>query len=292
MKWINLEKNKTELEDVIFRQEHKVKKLSSSVKNILNIVKLKNIEIDNNKKYITSLQNTIKELKKEIYMIRLNKIEENSKDILNLKMQIKDKNENRNNIIINKEKNIYKFLSRKNNNISRNYQRNIFSYLENKRNENKITTKNMTNNITPLNISKIGKSYHYKERNYDSFVGKINGSNQQSRCDAYSENRNNKTRIVKVAQILNYKHFRNGSNLKLLKNKNRNTSIKNFMSLNDNLKKIYKIKDDKKLINSSEEKDLINNNSNINNNKFSFDQNIYRKFKKYNNNDATNKSFF
>jgi chromosome segregation ATPase len=56
----NLEKNKKELEDVIFQQENKVNELSSSVKRIINIVKKKNLEINNNKIYIKNLKKTIK----------------------------------------------------------------------------------------------------------------------------------------------------------------------------------------------------------------------------------------
>ena len=66
----NLEKNKRELEDVIFQQENKVNELSTSVKKIVNMVKIKDIEINNNKIYINNLEETIKDLNKEFHQIR------------------------------------------------------------------------------------------------------------------------------------------------------------------------------------------------------------------------------
>ena len=73
----NLEKNKKELEDVIFQQENKVNELSSSVKKITNIIKIKDIELNNSKIYINNLEDTIKDLNKEFHQIRLKKKKEN-----------------------------------------------------------------------------------------------------------------------------------------------------------------------------------------------------------------------
>ena len=84
----NLEKNKKELEDLIFQQENKVTELYSSVKTIMNVIKIKNLEISNNKIYINNLEETIKDLNKEFHQIRIKKKKENYKEISNLKNQL------------------------------------------------------------------------------------------------------------------------------------------------------------------------------------------------------------
>ena len=78
----NLEKDKKELEDVILEQENKVNELSSSVKNIIEMMNKKNSEITNNKIYIKNLEETIRDLNKEFRNMRLKKNKENSKEII------------------------------------------------------------------------------------------------------------------------------------------------------------------------------------------------------------------
>jgi len=76
-----LEKNKNELEGVIRQQEKKVNELSSSLKDIINIAKMKNIEINNNQIYINNLEQVIKDLNNEFRKIRQYKKSKESKEI-------------------------------------------------------------------------------------------------------------------------------------------------------------------------------------------------------------------
>ena len=132
----NLEKNKKELEDVIFQQENKVNDLSASMKKIINVIKKKNLEINNNKIYINNLEETIKDLNKEFHQIRLNKKKENSLEISNLKNQLEtikkeyqkliEYNINNNNIYTNRQLYNYNHISN-NHIISRNYNINNYS---------------------------------------------------------------------------------------------------------------------------------------------------------------------
>ena len=84
----NLEKDKKELEDVIIEQENKVTELSSSVNSIIEMIKQKNTEITNNKLYIKNLEETIKDLNREFYNMRMKKKKENSKEIVKLRTQL------------------------------------------------------------------------------------------------------------------------------------------------------------------------------------------------------------
>ena len=213
IKLLNLEKNKKELEDVIFKQESKVSKLSSSVQKILNVVKLKDIEINNNKIYINNLEETIKDLNKEFQIIRLNKKKNNSEDILNLKKQLENLikeyqkiiKKNNNNIgikrlIINhnhfSKKN---FLSR-NVNISKNIN-------ESNRKKIQFMIKNGNGTNFRSIIGKHGKSNGAEKHSYELFNEKNNYSNIRSPYFEYNENSKN---IIKKIQLQKYKNSING----------------------------------------------------------------------------------
>ena len=157
----NLEKNKRELEDVIFQQENKVNELSTSVKKIVNMVKIKDIEINNNKIYINNLEETIKDLNKEFHQIRLKKKKDNSQEISNLKSQLEhlkkeyQKLIDNNNNESNRQMFNYNHISN-NQIISRNYNINNFNN-ENKKIRIKMCLNNPKNKISysSLNISNI-----------------------------------------------------------------------------------------------------------------------------------------
>ena len=157
----NLEKNKRELEDVIFQQENKVNELSTSVKKIVNMVKIKDIEINNNKIYINNLEETIKDLNKEFHQIRLKKKKDNSQEISNLKSQLEhlkkeyQKLIDNNNNEHNRQMFNYNHISN-NQIISRNYNINNFNN-ENKKIRIKMCLNNPKNKISysSLNISNI-----------------------------------------------------------------------------------------------------------------------------------------
>ena len=160
----NLEKNKKELEDVIFQQENKVNELSSSVKKITNIIKIKNIELNNSKIYINNLEETIKDLNKEFHQLRIKKKKENTQEIANLKNQLENLKKEyqklidyNNNIGINRQLFNYNHISN-NHIISRNYNINNFNNDGNKKIRIKMCVNNNQNNkmsYSALNISNI-----------------------------------------------------------------------------------------------------------------------------------------
>ena len=157
----NLEKNKRELEDVIFQQENKVNELSTSVKKIVNMVKIKDIEINNNKIYINNLEETIKDLNKEFHQIRLQKKKDNSQEISNLKSQLEHLKKEYQKLIDNKNnepnRQMFNYNHISNNQIiSRNYNINNFNN-ENKKIRIKMCLNNPRNKISysSLNISNI-----------------------------------------------------------------------------------------------------------------------------------------
>ena len=88
IKFKTLERDKKELEDVILEQENKVNELSSSGKQIIEIMNKRNHEIINNKIYIKNLEETIRELNKEFRSMRIKKESNNSKEIIRLKNQL------------------------------------------------------------------------------------------------------------------------------------------------------------------------------------------------------------
>ena len=157
----NLEKNKRELEDVIFQQENKVNELSNSVKKIVNMVEIKDIEINNNKIYINNLEETIKDLNKEFHQIRLQKKKDNSQEISNLKSQLEHLKKEYQKLIDNNNnepsRQMFNYNHISNNQIiSRNYNINNFNN-ENKKIRIKMCLNNPKNKISysSLNISNI-----------------------------------------------------------------------------------------------------------------------------------------
>ena len=84
----NLKNEKKVLEDVIFKQEKKVLKLSKSYQNVLNIINVKNEEIYRNKNYIFNLEEKIKKLKMKFEKLISDK--EKEKQINDLELKIKN----------------------------------------------------------------------------------------------------------------------------------------------------------------------------------------------------------
>ena len=123
----NLEKDKNELENVILEQENKVNELSTSIKKAIEVLNLKNSELNNNKLYIKNLEDIIRDLNKEFHNMRLKKKKENSMEVEKLKIQLeKLQRENQklmeyNNKIIEAKK-VYEFIPSQNSNyaLSRN----------------------------------------------------------------------------------------------------------------------------------------------------------------------------
>lgn len=156
----NLEKNKKELEDVIFQQENKVNELSMSVKKIVNMVKIKDIEINNNKIYINNLEETIKDLNKEFHQIRLKKKKDNSQEISNLRTQLEQLKKEYQKILDNnngQNRQMFNYNHISNNQIiSRNFNINNYNN-ENKKIRIKMCLNNPKNKISysSLNISNI-----------------------------------------------------------------------------------------------------------------------------------------
>ena len=123
----NLEKDKNELENVILEQENKVNELSTSIKRAIEVLNLKNSELNNNKLYIKNLEDIIRDLNKEFHNMRLKKKKENSMEVEKLKIQLeKLQRENQKLMEYNNKnieaKKIYEFIPSQNSNyaLSRN----------------------------------------------------------------------------------------------------------------------------------------------------------------------------
>ena len=123
----NLEKNKNELENVILEQENKVNELSTSIKKAIEVLNLKNSELNNNKLYIKNLEDIIRDLNKEFHNMRLKKKKENSMEVEKLKIQLeKLQRENQKLMEYNNKnidaKKVYEFIPSQNSNyaLSRN----------------------------------------------------------------------------------------------------------------------------------------------------------------------------
>ena len=130
----NLENDKKELENVILEQENKVNELSLSIKNIIEMLNIKNSEINNNKLYIKNLEDIIRDLNKEFHNMRIKKKKDSSREIEKLKYQLAklqkenqklmEYNSNINNKSNNDIQKIYEFIpSQKNHILSRNIQK-------------------------------------------------------------------------------------------------------------------------------------------------------------------------
>ena len=218
----NLEKNKKELEDVIFQQENKVNELSSSVQKIVNIVKIKNIELNNNKIYINNLEETIKDLNKEFHQMRLKKKKENTQEITNLKNQLENLKKEyqkliayNNNIGLNRQLFNYNHISN-NHIISRNYNINNYNNNGNKKIKIKMCLNNNPNSglsYSALNISNIlnikehkgkrvksQKIIHKNEFNYD-----LNYDMNQKNFNSSNKNnffrKNNETNLYQLNNL-------------------------------------------------------------------------------------------
>ena len=123
----NLEKDKNELENVILEQENKVNELSTSIKKAIEVLNLKNSELNNNKLYIKNLEDIIRDLNKEFHNMRLKKKKENSMEVEKLKIQLeKLQRENQKLMEYNNKnieaKKVYEFIPSQNSNyaLSRN----------------------------------------------------------------------------------------------------------------------------------------------------------------------------
>jgi len=123
----NLEKDKNELENVILEQEKKVNELSTSIKKAIEVLNLKNSELNNNKLYIKNLEDIIRDLNKEFHNMRLKKKKENSMEVEKLKIQLeKLQRENQKLMEYNNKnieaKKVYEFIPSQNSNyaLSRN----------------------------------------------------------------------------------------------------------------------------------------------------------------------------
>ena len=130
----NLEKDKNELENVILEQEKKVNELSTSIKKAIEVLNLKNSELNNNKLYIKNLEDIIRDLNKEFHNMRIKKKKDSSREIEKLKYQLAklqkenqklmEYNSNINNKSNNDIQKIYEFIpSQKNHILSRNIQK-------------------------------------------------------------------------------------------------------------------------------------------------------------------------
>ena len=252
----NLEKNKKELEDVIFKQENKVNELSSSVQKIINIVKIKNIEINNNKIYITNLEETIKDLNKEFHQLRLTKKKENIQEITNLKNQLQNLQkeyqkliEYNNTIKINRQLFNYNHISN-NHIISRNYNINNFNNDGNKKIRIKMCLNNNPKNrlsYSSLNISNIvnehkgkrvnsQKSIHNNDDMYDAYndmISKDYYSPKQNNLKSKTNTRNNNNSNMKNIKMRKLGNIRYKSNLNInQKNKFKNKSQSNISPYN------------------------------------------------------------
>ena len=298
LKCQNLEKNKKELEDVIFQQENKVNELSVSVKQVMNIVKIKNIEISNNKIYINNLEETIKELNKEFHQIRINKKKENSQEILNLKNQLENLKKEYQKLIeynsIGKNRQMFNYNHISNNHIiSRNYNINNFNNYNNSRN-GKIKIKMVVNNkpknrmsYSTLNISNMinindqkrkrvnsQKNIHDNAINYDFYNdNNYNYSNnkrlKQISYELSNSNQNINNYNAKNIQIKRLGNIRYNSNFKQINKKVKNKSQEN--DINTHIIKRFKLKDEKYIKKDSERKDTkIRKIKKINSNYFKY----------------------
>ena len=237
----SLEINKKLLEDVVFKQETKVLKLSKSYKDIMNLMNVKDEEISKNKSYILTLENTIKDLKNKFEKMKNDEKEHKIKE-LELKIKILQKN--------NEKKNVQKEKIFENNNNFGNNIHNINYFIESPRFNSKNDyfknkQKLFKNKIQP---SSIFNSFNVKKNN-DNIVNNkkilINNYRDKniSNLKVFNDNIRykiyNKNKINKRGKLL--KHDR--SNNEIINNHNisQNIYTSNSLSLN------------KKIINNNED---------------------------------------
>ena len=237
----NLEKNKKELEDLVFKQENKVNELSLSVKKIINIVKIKNIEINNSKIYINNLEDTIRDLNKEFRHLRQMKNNDSEREISYLKTQLE--------------------------NLKKEYQK-LMDYNNNKNNSN--NNINNSNNFSPANISSNDRMYNYSHITKNQIISKnynINNYNNISdNSDKTNTNINNKNEIITNNNKIKIKiHLKNDKNSLLFNNKSTNGNksrrlnysafdISNFANKGSNSKHLYINKNKKNLFRSLQQR--------------------------------------
>ena len=253
--------------------------LSSSVKKITNIIKIKDIELNNSKIYINNLEDTIKDLNKEFHQIRLKKKKENTKEIINLKKQLENLKKEyqklidyNNNIALNRQLFNYNHISN-NHIISRNYNINNYNNNGKKKIKIKMCLNNNQNNklsYSALNISNIVNINEHKGKRINSqkniFKNEINYdlNNDVILKDFNSLNKNNTKNINN--EELNYNPINNMKNIKIKKlgniryNYNFNNIKKNIRNksyggnISVNNIKGYKLKNESKEIDNPRRK--------------------------------------
>ena len=239
----NLEKDKKELENVILEQENKVNELSLSIKNIIEMLNIKNSEINNNKLYIKNLEDIIRDLNKEFHNMRIKKKKDSSKEIEKLKYQLAKlqrenqklmeyNNSNNNNKSNSDIQKIYEFIpSQKNHILSRNINKknnNDYSKYGLKRTKLKSRlNSNQTNSrIISSAIDISGFRSVYKRKNQDNII-RINLNKRNNFRKLYEQN-------YELSPIKNnvYGNFNRSKNLNII-NLN-NIKIKNLGNLKYN----------------------------------------------------------
>ena len=258
----NLEKDKKELEDVILEQENKVNELSSSVNKIIEMMNQKNTEIINNKLYIKNLEETIKDLNREFYNMRMKKKKENSKEIVKLRTQLANlKKENQKLLeqnIQNNEKNNdsirnYEFIPIKNkrHSMSRNHQ--IINEMNNRQGLKKVRIKSNIhlNNTTNRQISSIMDSSTFLNRqimkNKDDII-RLQINRKKHNQKLYNYNYNLTPLKKRGIQDFNGNKNLNIINLNNIKIKNLgnlkyNKSVLNLQKLNQHMENTPNIND-------------------------------------------------
>mgnify|MGYP002626722373 FL=1 len=258
----NLEKDKKELEDVILEQENKVNELSSSVNKIIEMMNQKNTEIINNKLYIKNLEETIKDLNREFYNMRMKKKKENSKEIVKLRTQLANlKKENQKLLeqnIQNNEKNNesirnYEFIPIKNkrHSMSRNHQ--IINEMNNRQGLKKVRIKSNIhlNNTTNRQISNVMDSSTFLNRqirkNKDDII-RLQINRKKHNQKLYNYNYNLTPLKKRGIQDFNGNKNLNIINLNNIKIKNLgnlkyNKSVLNLQKLNQHMENTPNIND-------------------------------------------------
>ena len=258
----NLEKDKKELEDVILEQENKVNELSSSVNKIIEMMNQKNTEITNNKLYIKNLEETIKDLNREFYNMRMKKKNENSKEIVKLRTQLANlKKENQKLLeqnIQNNEKNNesihnYEFIPIKNkrHSMSRNHQ--IINEMNNRQGLKKVRIKSNIhlNNTTNRQISNVMDSSTFLNRqimkNKDDII-RLQINRKKHNQKLYNYNYNLTPLKKRGIQDFNGNKNLNIINLNNIKIKNLgnlkyNKSVLNLQKLNQHMENTPNIND-------------------------------------------------
>ena len=235
------------------------------MQKIINLVKIKNIEINNNKIYITNLEETIKDLNKEFHQLRLTKKKENIQEITNLKNQLQNLQkeyqkliEYNNTIKINRQLFNYNHISN-NHIISRNYNINNFNNNGNKKIRIKMCVNNNPKNrlsYSSLNISNIVNEHKGKRLNsqknihnnddmydvYNDMISKDYYSPKQNNLENKTNSKNNNNNLnMKNIKMRKLGNIRYKSNLNInQKKKFKNKSQSNISSYNI---KDYKFRD-------------------------------------------------